>query len=333
MSKVLSVSVAAYNAEEFLRKCLDSFVAVKQHDLLEILVVDDGSKDHTKEIAEEYVKKYPDMICLIAKENGGHGSTINAALEKATGKYFRVIDSDDWVDPGDMDALLDYLKDAKTDMVLGNYREVYPDHTHELDVHQNYEYYKSYSFDEMNPKFLFAMHSICILTENLRKLGRKIPEHCFYADTSYFYNAACAADTVSFIPGCVYQYRLGREGQSVSAEGWYKHIEDFLKIERSMMDYYEGPDKSIPSKVKREYLYQIILTRWRLIFGCFLQFNKSEKDGMLFKFYQDVKNNYPELINSLYLQPKRQPVLWNLEIMLPIMRALFTVWHHVKGSN
>lgn len=330
MSKVLSVSVAAYNAEEFLRKCLDSFVAVKQHDLLEILVVDDGSKDKTKEIAEEYVENYPDFIRLIAKENGGHGSTINAALEKATGKYFRVIDSDDWVDSTDMDALLDYLKDAKTDMVLGNYREVYPDHSREVDVHHNYEYYKSYSFDEMNPKFLFAMHSICILTDKLRSLGRKIPEHCFYADNFYVYNVVRAADTITFVPGCVYQYRLGREGQSVSIEGWYKHIEDLLKIEQAMLGYYDNQDKKLLDESKRGFLYQILLVCWWTIFGHFLQFKTSKKDYLLVEFYNNVKKFYPCLINNLHLPPKRRPLEWNVALMLPVMRKLFGIWHQLK---
>lgn len=331
MSKVLSVSVAAYNAQDFLRKCLDSFVEVKQHDLLEILVVDDGSKDHTKEIAEEYVEKYPDFIRLIAKENGGHGSTINAALEKAKGKYFRVIDSDDWVDPSDMDALLDYLKDAKTDMVLGDYREVYPDHSREVDVHHNYEYYKTYDFNDMDPKFPFAMHSICILTDKLKVLGRKIPEHCFYADNFYVYNVVRAADTISFVPGCVYQYRLGREGQSVSIEGWYKHIEDLLKIEQALLDYYEHQDKRLIEDSKKEFLYQILLTCWTSIFGHFLQFKNPGKDHLLIEFYSEVKKSYPNIVSTLRLQTKRRPLELNVKLMLPVMRKLFAIKQKLKG--
>ena len=95
--KILSVSIASYNVEAYLEECLESFVNSKVMDDLEVLVIDDGSSDSSPEIAQWYVDKFPDTFRLIRKENGGHGSTINKGIEVASGKYFKVVDGDDWV--------------------------------------------------------------------------------------------------------------------------------------------------------------------------------------------------------------------------------------------
>lgn len=329
IKKILSVSVAAYNAEDFLPKCLDSFLACQKRDALEIIVVDDGSMDNTRRIAERYAEMYPEIFRVIAKENGGHGSTINASLRVATGKYYRVIDSDDWIDPSDMDQLLDILQRSYADMVLGNYREVYPNRIREVDVRKNFAIGKMYKLQDMNPHHVVAMHAINIMTDKLRALGRDIPEHCFYADTSYIYNVVCAADTVIFEPGCVYQYRLGREGQSVSPEGTYRHIEDLMKIERSMINCYENIDKSLYHS-KRRYLYEIILTRWQIIFISFLMFWQSDKDPLLRQFYQETRSAYPQLVKGFYLSWKYAPLMLNLRLMLPVMRQVKKGGHLLK---
>ena len=98
MKKVLTIVVPAYNVEKYLKNCLDSFVDVNILNSIEILVVDDGSTDKTADIAKNYEKKYPNSFRLLSKENGGHGSTINYAIPRASGKYFKVVDGDDWVD-------------------------------------------------------------------------------------------------------------------------------------------------------------------------------------------------------------------------------------------
>ena len=107
--KVLTVSIAAYNVEDYLKKCLDSFVDEGNPlmNAVEVIIVSDGSKDNTVSIAKEYQEKYPDTFVLIDKENGGYGSTINASLKKATGKYFKLVDGDDWVNTNDFYAFVE----------------------------------------------------------------------------------------------------------------------------------------------------------------------------------------------------------------------------------
>ena len=121
MGKILSVSVAAYNLESMIRQCLDSFLDKDVLDRVEVLVTDDGSTDHTREIVAEYETKYPGSFKLIAQKNAGPGSTVNSGIAHATGKYFRMVDGDDWVNTSEMPAFLDYLESHDTDMVCTSY--------------------------------------------------------------------------------------------------------------------------------------------------------------------------------------------------------------------
>lgn len=116
--KLLNISVAAYNVEATIEQCLDSFIQSKYLNSFEVLVVNDGSKDDTSRIVSQYVEKYPGTIRLIDKENGGHGSTINAAVKNALGKYFKVVDGDDWVDTEAFDRFLEFLEGTDVDLVL-----------------------------------------------------------------------------------------------------------------------------------------------------------------------------------------------------------------------
>ena len=175
MSKVLSISVAAYNVEEVIPVCLDSFIKAKCIDDIEVLVVNDGSKDHTVDVVKPYVEKYPNSIILIDKPNGGHGSTINAALERASGKYFKVVDGDDWVDPAALDQLVNYLKSADVDLVLNDYMKVYPDHSAKVEVANGKELNKIYDFNSILEKYI-QMHSSTVLLSTYRKINKKISE-------------------------------------------------------------------------------------------------------------------------------------------------------------
>ena len=112
MQKVLSISVAAYNVEKFIEQCLDSFIDPAILDRVEVLVTDDGSKDRTPEIVSAYEKKYPGTFRLISQKNAGPGSTVNSGIKHATGKYFRMVDGDDWVNTAQMGAFLDILENG-----------------------------------------------------------------------------------------------------------------------------------------------------------------------------------------------------------------------------
>ena len=121
--KVLTVLVPTYNVEKYLRRCLDSLLLPEVLEEIEVLVVNDGSKDGSADIARAYEKKYPQTVVFVDKENGGHGSTINVGIEKAQGTYFKVLDSDDWVNIGDFIEFVKRLKEETADAVICDYRK------------------------------------------------------------------------------------------------------------------------------------------------------------------------------------------------------------------
>ena len=93
--KLLSIGIPSYNSEGFMRKCIESLLPGGEE--VEIIIVNDGSKDGTAAIADEYAEKYPTIVKAVHQENGGHGEAVNAGLRNATGLYYKVVDSDDWV--------------------------------------------------------------------------------------------------------------------------------------------------------------------------------------------------------------------------------------------
>ena len=124
MKKILTISVAAYNAARDLPKCLDSITACLNIDKIEIFIVDDGSTDATRDVALKYCIQFPQSVFLISKKNGGHGSTINASIQKSSATFFKIVDADDWIDTANLDKLIGYLEGTSADMILNPYYEV-----------------------------------------------------------------------------------------------------------------------------------------------------------------------------------------------------------------
>ena len=122
--KLLSIAVPCYNSQDYMRNCVDSLL--KGGELVEILIVNDGSKDDTAKIADEYAEKYPTIVRVIHQENGGHGEAVNTGIRNATGFYFKVVDSDDWVNEEAFEAILKKLQELiagpqTLDMMISNF--------------------------------------------------------------------------------------------------------------------------------------------------------------------------------------------------------------------
>lgn len=328
MSKLLTISIAAYNVEKTIEECLDSFLPCRHLKDLEILVINDGSTDHTAEIVSCYEERYPGIIYLINKENGGHGSTLNKSLKLATGDYYRAVDGDDWVDAVEMDRLCCFLKKVDVDVVVDDYREVYPDHSELISMRRNNTVGEVYQFDELFDQSaswsnLFVMSNSTVKTQRLRDVGMKIQENCYYADTDMYFYIGLAARTIVFVDACVYQYRLGNVGQSVSSEGMYKHIEDLIKIESNLIRLYSEVISNIPSMVRRKYLFSIIDSRYTMLFNCYtIVIQKPYKDRFFAEFVWDTKRRYPDIINEMHLSRINWYISMNPTKRVPQIRFL-----------
>lgn len=231
MEKLLTVVVPSYNVEKYLEETLESFVIPEIMDDLEVLIVNDGSKDRTPEIGAAYEKRYPQTFRLISKENGGHGSTINRGIEEAKGTYFKVVDGDDWVDRGGFTELIHRLKTSDADYVVTDYYKV-NDVTKEKKS-ETFPYLKAHPkcrFEEVVGNTDILMHALVIRTAILKENGIRLDEHCFYVDNEYITFPVPFVETVEYYEIPVYMYRLAQATQSVSMQGFQRHLPDHVKV-------------------------------------------------------------------------------------------------------
>lgn len=270
MSKLLTISIAAYNVEKTIEECLDSFLPCKHLDDLEILVINDGSHDRTVEIVSEYEKKYPGIIKLVNKENGGHGSTINKSLSIATGKFFKVIDGDDWVNPDELDKLCDWLKKTDADLVINGFKWCYP----------------NYQFEQHDEKY-YNLHVTYLFEEMLRVRGTDTPST-----------------------------------QSVSSEGWYKHLEDYFAIFEDLAEFLS---KRIPNNAenpKDKYLIGFLEMYYNGLFSVVVdKITRNGKDYLLINSLEKLKIQYKNLYMQMHLNSITNRIVSKKPaLMVPFMR-------------
>ena len=330
MNKILSISIAAYNVEKVIEQCLNSFISSKYLNLMEIIVVDDGSKDNTVELVNKYVNKCPQSIKLISKVNGGHGSTINTALEKATGKYFKIVDGDDWVDTEALDSLIENLLELDVDLVINNYQEIYVDKVNDINIGDSYSYNTIYNFEEISIKNVLPMHSLTVKLANLKKVDEKISEKRFYVDSEYIFFTAIYAESIIFYKEYVYQYRLGQIGQSVNPNNLYNHVEDKMFVIEKLLNVYSSIDKRQYSKKNKKYLFNLINVFYKNMYSWFLIMPKIDKYKKLRAFDKKMIELYPEYIKNLNLGIYRLLPL-NYYVVLKFARFLKPIQMKIKN--
>ena len=240
MEKILSVSVAAYNLESMIRQCLDSFIRPEILEKVEVLVTDDGSKDQTREIVAEYEKKYPGSFKLIVQKNAGPGSTVNSGLAHATGKYFRMVDGDDWVNTNEMEAYLTYLEEHDTDMVCTSYCCV--DHEtgeKRLEMLKTDMMDREIQFEQVAKDLFLAMHNVTYKTSILKGNGIRL-DNGFYTDLEYLLFPTPYIHTVAFLSQTIYMYRVSLSTQSMNIKSLQKNVQMHRNVLEHLLREYEA---------------------------------------------------------------------------------------------
>ena len=267
--KILSVAIPSYNSQEYMRKCIESLLP--GGDDIEILVVNDGSKDNTGAIADEYAEKYPGIVRAIHQENGGHGEAVNAGLRNATGLYYKVVDSDDWVDSDTLLTIIETLKNLiagpdTVDMVISNfiYDKIGARHKK---IMQYRRYMPTDTFFEwkdvkkMRPGHYILMHSVIYRTNLLRECKLELPKHTFYVDNLFVFQPLPSVKKLYYIDKLFYHYYIGREDQSVNEKIMIGRIDQQIRVNKLMIDSLanlKGLDKDC-RKYMKAYL-DIIMT-------------------------------------------------------------------------
>ncbi len=245
--KLLSIAVPCYNSENYMRKCVDSLLVGGED--VEIIIVDDGStKDRTAEIADEYAAMYPAIVKAVHKENGGHGSAVNTGIAVASGLYFKVVDSDDWVKEDSYMKVLHTLRDltggpTTLDMLICNYVYEKEGEKRKKVIHYHHTLPENQLFtwedcNRFRKSHYILMHSAIYRTKLLRECGVQLPEHTFYVDNIYVFEPLPFVKTMYYLDENFYRYYIGREDQSVNEAIMISRIDQQIKVNKIMIDYY-----------------------------------------------------------------------------------------------
>ena len=258
--KYISFAIPCYNSAEYMEKAIKSIL--KGGEDVEIIIVNDGSKDDTLEVARRYEKEYPTIVKVVDKENGGHGSAVNEGLKHATGLYYKVVDSDDWVDEKAYMKILDTLhelveKQTLVDMLVSNYvyEKVGAKHKKVIHYQNAMPEGKIITWRDMG-RFKIGqyilMHSVMYRTELLKMCKLELPKHTFYVDNIYVYYPLPHVKTFYYLNVNFYRYFIGRDGQSVNEQNMIKRIDQQLFVTKTMIDMYDL--HKVPNKRLRAYM-------------------------------------------------------------------------------
>ncbi|WP_416148986.1 glycosyltransferase family 2 protein [Salipaludibacillus sp. HK11] len=262
--KLLSVVIPCYNSQDYMRDCIESLLPGRED--VELIIVNDGSVDQTAGIADDYVRKYPEIVKAIHQKNGGHGEAVNTGIRNATGLYFKVVDSDDWVDIRAylkiLDTLRDFVNDASSvDMLITNF--VYEK--------EGAKYKKVMKYDDVLPEDrvfnwdhikdfrkgqYLMMHSIIYRTQLIKDSGLELPKHTFYVDNLYVYQPLVHVEKIYYLNVDFYRYFIGRKDQSVNESVMIRRIDQQIKVNKLMIEQVElNSVKNL--KLQRYMLHQL----------------------------------------------------------------------------
>ena len=296
-NKLLTVTVPCYNSQDYMRNCIDSLLPGGER--VEIIVIDDGSTDNTGKIADEYAEKYPSIVKVVHQENGGHGEGINQGVKNATGKYFKVVDSDDKMSE-DFIAFLDALEKCESsdgvDLIVTNYYYVHTDGVGDRSIDYSNALPKNRIFEWKDTKpfhihQMLTIHSCTFRTELLKKWGEPLPKKVFYEDNLMICKTLPYVKKMYYFPSDLYRYWIGRPDQSVQQNVMMKrYTHQILVTEKSFIAC--DLDNIKEPKLKKYLKHELFM-----MFGISILFtrlnNTDETDEALEKMWENCKkHNY-----------------------------------------
>lgn len=241
--KVLTVSVAAYNAKGWLSHCLESLVSTRVSSALDVIVVNDGSKDGTLGIARSFEAEHPGIVRVADKENGGHGSTINAAIRLARGRYFKIVDADDWVERDGIERLVGALEHADCDLALNSFFEVDAGTGEKRLCDDIFDgganrIGEAMGIDEAKGDLHLVMHAMTFRTKLLQDSTYRLDEHCFYVDNEYIVYYFSVCETLMLLDWPVYNYLLGTSEQSMNFSNLLRRRDQHERVCLACAEFY-----------------------------------------------------------------------------------------------
>ena len=337
--KTLTITVPAYNMEDYIEKCLSSMLNPEIEDRLEVLIINDGSTDNTSTIVSKFCQKKPNVFRLINKKNGGHGSAINRGIEEASGKYFKLVDADDWVNIEYLVYLMNNIIDKlDVDVVASDY-DCFSDKTYKVirkrkATEISDAYNKILDFRNNDEISNMVMHSLTIRTSILRKMPEKIDENCYYVDAEYVMFPMRYVNTVYCDAHPVYCYRLCRNGQSMNIKNMQKNIAQHMLVLYRLVDYYNKlhNDASMPIS-KKKYMARCVASAIEMQFQIYISL--GFKKGMI-NIVRDFDTNLKNICPDAYYSTNKKSItiLRKLNyLVLPLGTIAYFIYKKMRFSK
>lgn len=301
--KLISFAIPCYNSQDYMAHAIESLLP--GGDDVEIIIINDGSSDDTGKIADEYANKYPDIIKAVHQENGGHGQGVNTGLEHATGLYYKVIDSDDWVDLDALNAVINKLKEMANegvDLMIVNY--VYEKVSKGKQSPINYKNAlpvdKIFTWDDIKHFRIYQhilMHSAIYRTELLRDCGLKLPKHTFYVDNIFVYQTLPYVKSIYYMDVDFYRYFIGREDQSVNEDVMMKRIDQQIRVTKIIIDSHDVTN--LESKKLRDYMISYVSMMMTISSVFLIKIDDDESVEKKDDLWQYLKSNNKDLYKEV----------------------------------
>lgn len=298
--KVLSISIAAYNLGEMIDQCLQSFCDERYINDIEVLVIDDGSPDDTAKRAEKFAKKYPKSIHLIRQPNSGAGSTVNTGIKYATGKYFRMVDGDDWVDQDAFAKLIEHLKTVDVDAVFTNYVRFHNRRQEPVGAKKIYDMPVGEVFNFSDYHYTYKppvqMHNTTFRTEIMKKHIKL--DNGYYTDSEYMFFPTPYIKTAIYYDLDVYIYRIAMAGQSTSPAKMRRNLANHrLILDRHLAFYEKNASKLSPNV--RKYLAMQVAGFVINHFDIIILANEHDMTGQVKALFKEIEVNHPDIFEIL----------------------------------
>jgi glycosyltransferase involved in cell wall biosynthesis len=245
MEKLITFAVPCYNSEAYMDHCIETLLTGGED--TEIILVDDGStKDNTPALCDRYAEQYPDIVRVIHQPNGGHGEGVNQGIRNARGLYYKVVDSDDWLDADALQKVLAKLREfagreEPLDLMICNYvYEHVEDNTqHAVNYRNVFPVDKEFTWKEIGhfrPSQYLLMHSVIYRTQLLRDCGLELPKHTFYVDNIFVYQPLPYVKSIYYMDLDLYRYFIGRADQSVNEKVMVTRVDQQIRVTKRMID-------------------------------------------------------------------------------------------------
>lgn len=308
--KLITFAVPSYNSQDYLKTCVDSLLVGGED--VEILIINDGSTDNTAAIADEYQARYPSIVRAVHKPNGGHGSGVNKGLELATGLYYKVVDSDDWLDADALNKLLSTIRahlaaDTLPDLYIVNFVYDKPSagKQHVSSYEKKMPQDEFFGWEKVKPfrfSHMLLMHSLVYKREPLVASNTVLPEHTFYVDDIFAYKPMPFMNKLYYLNIDLYHYFIGRSDQSITKANFSKRYDQQIRVMRTMADSYKWEEIVGYKKGLRKYMWHALEVIMMVTIYFVSAVYAPEKEEALKELWAHIKKNDKKLYNRLRLR-------------------------------